>query len=31
MQQEEDDYFQSEEFLDILGRYELAISTGRTP
>ena len=31
MQQEEDDYFQSEEFLDILGRYEQAASTGHTP
>lgn len=31
MQQEEDDYFQSEEFLDILSRYEQAMSTGRTP
>ncbi len=28
---EEDDYFQSEEFLDILDRYENATSTGRTP
>ncbi len=28
---EEDDYFQSEEFLDILDRYEQAVSTGRTP
>ena len=31
MQQEEDDYFQSEEFLDILGRYEQAASSGHTP
>lgn len=31
MQQEEDDYFQSEEFLDILSRYEQAESTGNTP
>lgn len=31
MQQEEDDYFQSEEFMDILGRYEQAASSGNTP
>ena len=31
MQQEEDDYFQSEEFLDILSRYEQAMSTGHAP
>ena len=31
MKQEEDDYFQSEEFLDILGRYEQSVSTGRSP
>lgn len=31
MQQEGDDYFQSEEFLDIISRYEQAISTGNTP
>ncbi len=31
MQQEEDDYFQSEEFMDILGRYEQAASSGHTP
>ena len=31
MQQEEDDYFQSEEFMDILGRYEQAVSSGHTP
>ena len=31
MQQEEDDYFQSEEFADILQRYEQACSTGHKP
>ena len=31
MQQEEDDYFQSEEFLDILSRYEQAINSSGTP
>lgn len=31
MQQEEDDYFQSEEFMDILSRYEQAASSGHTP
>lgn len=31
MQQEEDDYFQSEEFLDILDRYEKATASGHTP
>lgn len=31
MQKEEDDYFESEEFLDILSRYEQAISSDHTP
>lgn len=31
MQQEENDYFQSEEFLDILSRYEQAINSGHSP
>lgn len=31
MQQEEDDYFQSEEFMDILGRYEQAASSAPPP
>lgn len=31
MQQEEDDYFTSEEFLDILSRYEQAMEAGSTP
>ncbi len=31
MQQEEDDYFQSEEFMDILERYEQATASGHTP
>lgn len=31
MQQEEDDYFRSEEFLDILSRYQQAVSAGHTP
>lgn len=31
MQEEEDDYFQSEEFQDILGSYEQAVAAGHTP
>ena len=31
MQQEEDDYFQSEEFLDIINRYEQTINSGQNP
>lgn len=31
MQKEEDDYFESEEFLDILSRYEQTVSAGRPP
>jgi tetratricopeptide (TPR) repeat protein len=31
MQQEEEDYFQSEDFLDILRRYTEAMDSGDTP
>ena len=31
MKQEDEDYFQSDEFLDILNRYEQSVCTGRSP